>query len=154
MSKSYNLISCENGKLVVDLETLTYLKSIKEKTVLIGLISTTTDSHSYSDSIKLNLLSNILNTSELIPNPLSQSISIYPTNLKKENFNLKIFVLDINISNNKNIFSLCFFICSLFVFCLDGKINKNELSKFKIINTLSNTIKLKSKKDEQKISFL
>ena len=154
MSKSYNLISCENGKLVVDLETLTYLKSIKEKTVLIGLISTTTDSHSYSDSIKLNLLSNILNTSELIQNPLSQSISIYPTNLKKENFNLKIFVLDINISNNKNIFSLCFFICSLFVFCLDGKINKNELSKFKIINTLSNTIKLKSKKDEQKISFL
>lgn len=154
MSKSYNLIFIDNGKLKANQETITYLQSIKEKIILIGLISTTDDSHNYSDSIKLTLLSNMMNSTGLVNNPITQSISLYPSSLEKDNYNSKIFVLDINISNNKHIFSLCFFICSLFVFCFDEYINKKELSKFKLINSLPSTIKLKGKSEEQKSAFL
>ena len=153
MSKTYNLVFCENGKLFPNNETLEYLKAIKEKIILIGLISTTQEANSYSDSIKLSLLSNLIKSNELIPNPLPQSISIYPTNLEKENLNSKILVLDINASNNKHIFSLCFLICSLFVFCIDTNLNDKEINKFQIINLLPDTIKLKSKKYEQKLNF-
>lgn len=154
MSNSYNLIYCENGKLKVNEESLEYMKSLKEKMILIGLISTTTDSHSYSDTIKLTLLSNILNSSQLVSNPQQQSILLHPTSLEKENFNSKIYVLDINISNNDHIFSLCFFICSLFVFCFDENLNDKEWNKYKVINSLIKTIKLKSRNEKQKISFL
>ena len=156
MSESFNLISCEDNKLIANIETLEYLKSIKEKVIIIGLISTTNDDGDIqynSDEIKISLLSNLLNKKNISPNPLKQTIILYPTSLEKENYDTKIFVLDINISNNKHIFSLCFFICSLFVFCFNENINSNELKKFEIINYLFDTIKLKSKNDSQKLDF-
>ena len=151
MSKTYNLIFCENGKLIPREEALEYMKSIQEKIILIGLISTTQEGQSYSDSIKLSLLTNLVNTGELSQNFFPQSISVYPTSLEKQNFNSKIFVLDINISNNKHLFSLCFLICSLFVFCFDQNLNNKELNKFQVINSLIDTLKLKNKNFEQKI---
>ena len=153
MSKSYNLVFCENGKLFPNKETLEYLKSIEEKIILIGLVSTSQEGHSYLDSFKYSLLSNMINSHELIPNPLPQSIFLYPTKLVKENFNSKIFVIDINVSDNKHIFSLCFLICSLFVFCFDESINSKELNKFKIINSLIDTLNFKNKTDSQKLNF-
>ena len=122
MSESFNLISSEDNKLIVNNEALEYLKSIKEKVIIIGIISTTNDDNDIkfnSDSIKISLLSNLLNIKDISPNHSPQNMILYPTSLEKENFNnTKIFVLDINISNNKHLFSLSFFICSLFVFCL------------------------------------
>ena len=153
MSKTYNLIFCENGKLIPREEALEYMKSIQEKIILIGLISTTQEGQSYSDSIKLSLLTNLVNTGELSQNFFPQSISVYPTSLEKQNFNAKIFVLDINISNNKHLFSLCFLICSLFVFCFDENLNNKELNKFQVINSLIDTLKLKNKNFEQKMKF-
>jgi hypothetical protein len=156
MSQPYNLISCEDKKLIANIETLEYLKSIKEKVIIIGLISTTNDDSDTkfnSDLIKISLLSNILNNKDLSPNPNPQNVILYPTSLEKDNFNTKIFVLDINISNNKHIFSLCFFICSLFVFCFNENLNSDELKKFDIINSLFDTIKLKSKNDAQKLNL-
>ena len=153
MSKTFNLIFCENGKLIPREEALEYMKSIQEKIILIGLISTTQEGHSYSDSIKLSLLSNLVNSSQLSQNSLPQSISVFLTSLVKENFNSKIFVLDINISNNKHLFSLCFLICSLFVFCFDENLNKKELNKFNVINSLLDTLKFKNKNYEQKLKL-
>ena len=157
MSESFNLISSEDNKLIVNNEALEYLKSIKEKVIIIGLISNTNDNNEIkfnSDIIKLSLLSNLLNIKDISPNTSPQSVILYPTSLEKENFNnTKIFVLDINIAYNKHIFSLCFFICSLFVFCFNENINSTELKKFDIINSLFDTIKLKSKNDSQKLNF-
>ena len=153
MSKSYKLVFSEQGKLIPNKDTLDYLKSIEEKIILIGLISSTHEGHSYLDSFKYSLLSNIINSHELIPNPLPQSIFLYPTKLVKENFNSKIFVIDINASNNKHIFSLCFLICSLFVFCFDENINEKELNKYNLINSLIETLNFKNKTDAQKINF-
>ena len=125
--------------------------------IIIGLISNTNDNNEIkfnSDIIKLSLLSNLLNIKDVSPNTSPQSVILYPTSLEKENFNnTKIFVLDINIAYNKHIFSLCFFICSLFVFCFNENINSTELKKFDIINSLFDTIKLKSKNDSQKLDF-
>lgn len=129
MSNYFNLIVNKNNQLIPNAEALTYLKSIKEKVILIGLISTTNDIQSNSDFIKLSLLSNIITSKEANKNSYAQSISLYLTDLEKENLNTKIFILDINLNNNKHLFSLSFLICSLFVFCLKESLNPEELKK-------------------------
>ena len=153
MPKYFNLVSCEDNKLIPNIEAITYLKTVKEKIILIGLLSTTDDTQTYSDSIKISLLSNLINSKDLVPNPKYHSLFLYLTNLEKENFNSKIFILDINVLNNKHLFSLCFFICSMFIFCFNENINSAELKNFKIINSLISTIKLKNKTDSQKYFF-
>ena len=103
MSNYFNLIVNKNNQLIPNAEALTYLKSIKEKVILIGLISTTNDTQSNSDFIKLSLLSNIITAKEANKNSYAQSISLYLTDLEKENLNTKIFILDINLNNNKHL---------------------------------------------------
>jgi hypothetical protein len=44
-------------------------------------------------------------------------------------------------------------ICSLFVFCFDENLNKKELNKFNVINSLLDTIKFKNKNYEQKLKL-
>ena len=153
MSKYFNLVSNEDNKLIPNVEAMTYLKAVKEKIIIIGLISTTDDSQPYSDAIKISLLSNFINSKEIIPNPKYQSLFLYLTNLEKENTDSKIFILDINVLNNKHLFSLCFFICSVFIFCFNENIDTEELKNFKIINSLISTIKLKNKTDPEKNFF-
>ena len=153
MSNYFNLIVNKNNQLIPNAEALAYLKSIKEKVILIGLISTTNDIQSNSDFIKLSLLSNIITAKEANKNSYAQSISLYLTDLEKENLNTKIFILDINLNNNKHLFSLSFLICSLFVFCLKESLNPEELKKFELINSLLGTIKLKGKTDSEKLAF-
>ena len=153
MSKYFNLVSYEDKKLIPNDEAMTYLKTVKEKIIIIGLISTTDESQPYSDAIKISLLSNFINSKEIVPNPKYQSLLLYLTNLEKENIDSKIFILDINALNNKHLFSLCFFICSVFIFCFNENINIEELKNFKIINSLISTIKLKNKTELQKKFF-
>ena len=149
MSTSFNLIKVENQKLIPNEEALSYIKSIKEKLNIIGIIS------SKDDPIKLSFLSKIPNpeSEDDIQYSKPQILSIFDMNLKKENYNAKILFLDIN-SDDDFMFSLAFFSCALFLLCLEGNLNSNEINKLSAVNNLINTIKLKNKNNLEKELFL
>ena len=71
----------------------------------------------------------------------NKGVTFYTSNLKKENSGASVLFSNIN-SSNKYLLSLLFLSSSLFIFCVDGGINDNELSKFLNINNLSSTIEL------------
>ena len=54
-------------------------------------------------------------------------------------------------SSNKHLLSLLFLSSSLFIFCVDGGITDQEISKFVNINNLSSTIELQQKSNRELI---
>ena len=147
MSKTHEILSFENDKFIIKEDGYNFLNSIKEEIVLVTLISATDDKKE-TTPVEIELLSSLTNL-EIKENTNHNTLILYTTDLKKENLNTKILVIDIN-SSNKHLLSLLFFTSALFVFCVDENIKERELNKFLLINSLPSTIKVqdKSHKDE------
>ena len=144
MSKNYELFSIENDNLIIKEEGLNFLKSLKERIILISFFSTLNEKKS-ANSIKLSILSNLTNDDNIQEN--NNLAILYETKIKKESSHEKILLLDINCQT-KHLLSELFFASSLFIFFIDGNINEEELSKFTLINSLKDTIKFNNKKEK------
>ena len=147
MSSSFDLISSDNGRLILRNDSLNYLRQIKNEVVLVTVISST-DEQNQLGHIKISLLSSMTNS------PLQDSNNIgstfYTSNLKKENSDASVLFANIK-SSNKHLLSLLFLSNSLFIFCVEGGINDNELSKFLNINNLPNIIELQQRSNRELI---
>ena len=148
MSKTHEILSFENDKFIIKEDGYNFLNSIKEEIVLITLISATDDKKD-SSPVEIQLLSSLTNL-EIKENTNHNTLILYTTDLKKEDLNTKILVIDIN-SSNKHLLSLLFCTSALFVFCVDENINEKELNKFLLINSLPSTIKVKNKSHKDAI---
>ena len=129
MSKNYELFSIEDDNLIIKEEGLNFLKSLKEKIILISFFSTLNEKKS-ANSIKLSILSNLTNDDNIQEN--NNLAMLYETKIKKESSYEKILLLDINCQT-KHLLSELFFASSLFIFFIDGNINEEELSKFTLL---------------------
>ena len=148
MSKTHEILSFENDKFIIKEDGYNFLNSIKEEIVLITLISATDDKKD-SSPVEIQLLSSLTNL-EIKENTNHNTLILYTTDLKKEDLNTKVLVIDIN-SSNKHLLSLLFFTSALFIFCVDENINEKELNKFLLINSLPSTIKVKNKSHKDAI---
>lgn len=147
MSRSFDLISTEGGRLSLRIDALNFLSQIKEEVVLVTLISSTDDQNPLSN-IKMSLLSNMTNSNMQDSNSLGATF--YTSNLRKENSGASVLFANIK-SSNKHLLSLLFLSSSLFIFCVQDGINDNELSKFLNINNLPTTIELQQKSNRELI---
>lgn len=148
MSKSYELIAYENDKIVIKEEGINFLKSINEEIIIITVISSLEDKIS-SNPGKVSVLSNLTN-SVIEENLNNNTVIMYTTNIKKDNLNSKVLLLDFK-GSNQHILSLLFFASSLFIFCVEGNINEKELNQFILLNSLPDTIKFKNRKEKETI---
>ena len=142
-----DLISSEGGRLILRNDSLNYLNKIKEEVVLVTLISSTDDLNPLNN-VKISLLSNMINSN--IQDSKNIGATFYTSNLKKENSGASVLFCNLK-SSNKHLLSLLFLSSSLFIFCVDGSVNDNELSKFININNLSSTIELQQKSNRELI---
>ena len=140
-----DLISSEGGRLALNNNSLNYLNQIKEEVVLVTLISSTDDQNPLNN-VKLSLISNIIASN--VQNTNNNGATFYTSNLRKENSGALVLFSNIK-SSNKHLLSLLFLSSSLFIFCVDGGINDNELSKFLNINNLSSTIEVQQKSNRE-----
>ena len=138
MSQTFDLITSQGNRFILNKESLSYISKIKEEVVLVILLSST-DDNNLLGNIKLSLLSSILNNN--IPNSNSTGVTFYTSNLRKKNSGANVLLANMK-SSNKHLFSLLFLSSSLFIFCVDGEITDQEISKFLNINNLSSTIEL------------
>jgi hypothetical protein len=147
MSSSLDLIISDGGRLALKNDALNYLRQIKNEVVLVTVISSTDDQNQLGH-VKISLLSSMTNS------PLQDSnikgATFYTSNLKKENSGASVLFANIK-SSNKHLLSLLFLSSSLFIFCVEGGINDNELSKFLNINNLPTTIELQQKSNRELI---
>ena len=137
----------DGGRLALRNDALNYLRQIKDEVVLVTVISSTDDQNQLGH-VKISLLSSMANS------PLQDSnirgATFYTSNLKKENSGASVLFANIK-SSNKHLLSLLFLSSSLFIFCVEGGINDNELSKFLNINNLPNTIELQQRSNRELI---
>ena len=147
MSQTFDLITSQGNRFILNKESLSYISKIKEEVVLVILLSST-DDNNLLGNIKLSLLSSILNNN--IPNSNSTGATFYTSNLRKENSGANVLLANMK-SSNKHLFSLLFLSSSLFIFCVDGEITDQEISKFLNINNLSSTIELQQKSNRELI---
>ena len=148
MSKSYELISYENDKLVIKEEGINFLKSINEEIIFITVISSLEEKISSNQS-KVSILSNLSN-SEIEEKLGDNTLFMYTSPIQKDNINSKILLLDYD-GANKHLLSILFFASSLFIFCIEGNLNEKELNKFILLNSLPNTIEFEKKKEKYSI---
>ena len=147
MSSSLDLITSDGGRLALRNDALNYLRQIKDEVVLVTVISSTDDQNQLGH-VKISLLSSMTNS------PLQDSnirgATFYTSNLKKENSGASVLFANLK-SSNKHLLSLLFLSSSLFIFCVEGGINDNELSKFLNINNLPTTIELQQRSNRELI---
>ena len=141
------IISSQGNRLVLNNDSLNYLNQMKEEVVLVTLISST-DEQNPLNNVKLSLISNMINSN--VQNSNNNGATFYTSNLRKENSGALVLFSNIKSSNN-HLLSLLFLSSSLFIFCVDGGINDNELSKFLNINNLSSTIELQQRSNRELI---
>ena len=147
MSQAFDLITSQGNRLGLNKESLSYLSKIKDEVVLITLLSST-DDNNLLRNVKLSLLSSMINSN--IPNSNSTGATFYTSNLRKENSGANVLFANMK-SSNKHLLSLLFLSSSLFIFCVDGGITDQEISKFLNINNLSSTIELQQKSNRELI---
>ena len=147
MSQAFDLITSQGNRLILNKESLSYLSKIKDEVVLVTILSST-DDNNLLGNVKLSLLSSMINSN--IPNSNSTGATFYTSNLRKENSGANILFVNMK-SSNKHLLSLLFLSSSLFIFCVDGGITDQEISKFLNINNLSSTIELQQKSNRELI---
>lgn len=143
----FDLISSEGGRLTLRNDSLNFLNQIKDEVVLVTLISSTDDQNPLNYA-KISLLSSMTNSNMQDSN--SKGATFYTSNLRKENSGATVLFCNLK-SSNKHLLSLLFLSSSLFIFCIEGEINDNELSKFLNINNLSSTIELQQRSNRELI---
>ena len=147
MSQAFDLITSQGNRLILNKESLSYLSKINEEVVLVTILSST-DDNNLMGNVKLSLLSSMTNTN--IPNSNSIGATFYTSNLRKENSGANVLFANMK-SSNKHLLSLLFLSSSLFIFCVEGGITDQEISKFLNINNLSSTIELQQKSNRELI---
>ena len=147
MSQAFDLITSQGNRLILSKESLSYLSQIKEEVVLVTILSSTDDNNLMGNA-KLSLLSSMTNSN--LPNSNSIGATFYKSNLKKENSGANVLFANMK-SSNKHLLSLLFLSSSLFIFCVEGGITDQELSKFLNLNNLSSTIELQQKSNRELI---
>ena len=147
MSQAFDLITSQGNRLILNKESLSYLSKIKDEVVLVTILSST-DDNNLLGNVKLSLLSSMINSN--IPNSNSTGATFYTSNLRKENSGANVLFANMK-SSNKHLLSLLFLSSSLFIFCVDGGITDQEISKFLNINNLSSTIELQQKSNRELI---
>ena len=145
MSRTFDLISDEGGRLSLRNDGLNFLSQIKEEVVLVTILSSTDDQNPLSN-IKMSLLSSITNSN--IQDSNNRGTTFYTSNLRKENSGALVLFANMK-SSNRHLLSLLFLSSSLFIFCVEGGINDNELSKFINLNNLPTTIELQQKSNRE-----
>jgi hypothetical protein len=143
----FDLISSEGGRLTLRNDSLNFLNQIKEEVVLVTLISSTDDQNPLNHA-KISLLSSMTNSN--IQDSNNRGATFYTSNLRKENSGASVLFCNLK-SSDKHLLSLLFLSSSLFIFCIEGEINDNELSKFLNINNLSSTIELQQRSNRELI---
>ena len=143
----FDLISSEGGRLVLRNDSLNYLSQLKEEVVLVTLISSTDDQNPLNQT-KMSLLSNMINSN--VQDSNNRGATFYTSKLRKENSGASVLFCNMKSSNN-HLLSLLFLSSSLFIFCVNGGINDNELAKFLNINNLSSTIELQQRSNRELI---
>ena len=138
MSKAFDLITSQGNRLILNKESLSYLSKINEEVVLATILSSTDDTNPMNN-IKLSLLSSMTNNNMINSNSIGATF--YTSNLRKENSGANVLFVNLK-SSNKHLLSLLFLSSSLFIFCVDGEITDQEISKFLNINNLSSRIEL------------
>ena len=141
----FDLISSEGNRLILRNDSINFLRQIRQEVVIVTIISSTDDQNPLSN-IKLTLLSNMLNSQ--VQDSNFRGATFYTSNLRKENSGASVLFANLK-SSNKHLLSLLFLSSSLFIFCIDGGVNDNELSKFLNINNLSSTIELLQKSNRE-----
>ena len=106
MSKTYDLISTENGRLTLKSEGIQFLNSIQGEVVLVSLLSSTDETDPLS-SVKLSLISNLSGSGNFLSSQISGA-TLYLSNLRKETTGATVLFMNIK-SSNKHLLSLLFY---------------------------------------------
>lgn len=146
MSRTYDLISSEGGRLTLRNEGIQFLNSLPNEVVVVTFISSTDETDPLG-SVKLSLISTLGN-SNFSQSNIRSGATLYLTNLRKENTGAVVLFMNIK-SSNKHLLSLLFLSSSLFIFCVQGSLNENEIGKFPLITSLPTTIELQQKSNRE-----